>query len=794
MPLRLGEEAVSPRVLVVDDSFTVRMDLQEAFSEAGFDPVLCTDLAAARRALGGGPVALAVLDVLLPDGDGIELLGEIRASPLTANTPVLLLSTEADVRDRVRGLVRGADGYLGKPYDRDRLVERARELIHRRAAPAAPARGPLVLIIEDSATFREELRSVLESSGYTVRAVETGEEGLRLAAQLRPDGVVVDGQLPGIDGITVVQRLRANPALRHTPCLLLTASLSARDELRALEAGADGYVRKEEGTQGVPTRLAALLRSATTPAELERQIFLAGPKRVLAVDDSPTFLNAVSEELAREEYEVSRASSGEEALRLLAERPVDCVVLDLVMPGLSGEETCRRIKALPGCRDVPVMILTAHKDQEALLSCLKAGADDYIPKAVEFDVLKGRVRAQLRRKQYEGESHVIQEVVSTLRKSEALLGGLFESAPDAIVVTDRDGRVVRVNAQAEALFGYPRAEILNQPVGVLIPERYRDQHEALRMSFVTAPRRRAMTLDRELWARRKDGSSLPVDIALGPVQTEEGVLVLATVRDVTERRNMELALRAKTEELREISQQLWQTAKLATMGELAASIAHELNNPLGTVSLGVEELLATTPADSPAHRELKIVEQETARMARLVANLLQFSRPGQQQVSTFDVREEIEKTLELSYFFLRKRAVAVVREFAELPPIQGDRQQLRQVFLNLIVNASDAMPRGGALTLRATPGNLEDGAPAVVLEFADSGVGIPPENLERIMEPFFTTKEAGKGTGLGLAICRRIVQEHHGTISLTSEVGTGTTVRVALPVNSGENGKHPGAD
>jgi len=781
---------MNPRVLIVDDSLTVRMDLEEAFSEADFTPVLCADLASARQALAQEAIALAVLDVLLPDGDGIELLGEMRVNPTTTNTPVLLLSSEDAVRDRVRGLVGGADGYLGKPYDRRTVIDRARELVRKRAAQTETESRALVLLIEDSVTFREELREVLESSGYAVCIAEDGEEGLRLATQLRPDGVVVDGQLPGIDGVTVAQRLHDNPALRHIPCLLLTASLEKKDEVRALDAGADGYVRKEEGTAVILSRLMSLMRSAVVPSALERQISLAGPKRILAVDDSPTFLEALSQELEREGYEITRAHSGEEALRLVAGQPVDCVLLDLVMPGLSGEDTCRRLKTIPGWRDVPVMILTAHKDQESLLSCLEAGADDYIPKAIDFDVLKGRVRAHLRRKHYEGENRLVQEVVSTLRKNEALLSGLFESAPDAIIVSDRDGRIVRVNSQAETLFGYLRAEILNHPVGILLSERFREEYESVRQTFIADPHRRPLRPEGEVWARRKDGSEFPIEIALGSAQTEEGLLVLATVRDITKRKEMELALQQKNEEVREVSQQLWQTAKLATMGELAASIAHELNNPLGTLSLGIEELLATT-ADSSAHRELKTMEQETQRMARLVANLLQFSRPGHQQVSTFDVSAEIEKTLELSFFFLRKRAVRVVREFApDLPLIQGDRQQLRQVFLNLIVNASDAMSEGGTLTVRGFPRLLPNDKAAVVLEFADTGTGISPELLPKIMEPFFTTKPAGKGTGLGLAICRRIVQEHHGTISLTSEVGRGTTVYLTLPVRNGHNGAH----
>ena len=148
-----------------------------------------------------------------------------------------------------------------------------------------------------------------------------------------------------------------------------------------------------------------------------------------------------------------------------------------------------------------------------------------------------------------------------------------------------------------------------------------------------------------------------------------------------------------------------------------------------------------------------------------------------------DIRQELAKAVELIQHHLRKRLINVVQEFApDTPTIFADRQKLRQVFLNLLTNASDAMPQGGTLTLRTAPATLDDGKPAVLIEFADTGVGIPAENLEKIMEPFFTTKEEGKGTGLGLAICRRIVQEHHGTIQIVSEVGKGTTVRIVLPV------------
>src|SRR5579883_640619 len=263
--------------------------------------------------------------------------------------------------------------------------------------------------------------------------------------------------------------------------------------------------------------------------------------------------------------------------------------------------------------------------------------------------------------------------------------------------------------------------------------------------------------------------------------------VLDQVRVQREREEALAGLQAKTEELRATTQQLWQAARLAAVGELAASIAHELNNPLATVSLRLETVLAKTGADDSRRRPLEMVQQEVERMARLVGNLLQFIRPGRDQVSTVNVCEEIIKTIELTEHYLRKRQVQAEPHFApNVPLIYADRQHLRQVFLNLFTNAADAMPKGGRLTLRVHPGELA-GAPAVVIEVIDTGTGIPAEWLERVFEPFFTTKEEGKGTGLGLAICKRIILQHHGKLELSSMLGTGTTFRITLPVSNNGN-------
>lgn len=256
-------------------------------------------------------------------------------------------------------------------------------------------------------------------------------------------------------------------------------------------------------------------------------------------------------------------------------------------------------------------------------------------------------------------------------------------------------------------------------------------------------------------------------------------------------------LRAKDEELRSMSQQLWQAGRLAAVGELAASIAHELNNPMGIVALRVESLLSQVPAGDQKRRSLTIIEQEIDRMANLVSNLLEFSRRTSVQISSLDVRDEIEKTLELVHYHLRKHGISIERDYdPRVPLIHADRQQLRQLLLNLLTNASDAMPEGGTLTLRVglegSCGDPADGGRGgrVTVEVADTGVGIAPENLARVQEPFFTTKPEGKGTGLGLAICRRIVSEHRGSLEIASQVGRGTTVRITLPVAARSSDQH----
>ena len=396
---------MSASILIVDDSLTVRTDLCEALAGEGYTLHACADLTRARAVLAREPVELIVLDVLLPDGDGIEWLHEIRATPAVAGLPVLILSTESEVSDRIRGLTMGSSDYVGKPYNRDYLAARVRELL--RPGRNATSRKPSVLIVDDSATFREHLGELLRDQNFEVLHAATGEEGLRSVALHRPSVAIVDGVLPDIDGPTVIRQLRLDAALRNTPCILLTGSSDRRSELTALEAGADAYMLKSEAFDMVLARVTAVLRNVSGEGIEGRTASLLGPKRILAADDSSTYLEALGETLRAEGYDVILTRCGEEALDMASAQPVDCILLDRVMPGLGGIETCRRVKASAQLRDIPVIMLTASEDQAAMIEGLSSGADDYVLKSSEIEVLKARVRVQLRRKQLEDQNRVI---------------------------------------------------------------------------------------------------------------------------------------------------------------------------------------------------------------------------------------------------------------------------------------------------------------------------------------------------------------------------------------------------
>lgn len=402
-----------PSILIVDDSLTVRMDLAESLEAAGFTAIPVGTLAEARAALRTQPIALAIFDVRLPDGDAIELLGLIRKDPTLSRLPVLMLSGDAEVVDRVRGLKQGANDFVGKPYDTNQVIARIRQLI------GGPPVRDLVLVIDGDTAERSRLATALGQAGFSTATSASGAVGLQLAASVRPAAIVVATNMTDVDGAAVIRRLRLDPGLRTTPCLLLTATQTAKEaEVRALEAGADGFVHKaDEGV--VIARIQALLRSAGT-VRPDAASELA-PKRILAVDDDPDYLMLLGDRLRKRGYDVVRAQSGEEAIELLGFQSVDCILLDRSMAGIGGIETCRRLKGSPVVRDTPLIFLTATEQRDAVIEGLAAGADDFVSKSAGFEVLGARIQAQIRRKQIEDEQRKVKEKLlrSEMEASEA---------------------------------------------------------------------------------------------------------------------------------------------------------------------------------------------------------------------------------------------------------------------------------------------------------------------------------------------------------------------------------------
>ena len=548
-------------VLIVDDSLTVRMDLQEAFEAAGFDSLVCASVAAARAELERAPVDVLVLDVLLPDGDGVELLREVRTKSAGARAVILMLSSEAEVKDRIRGLRTGADEYVGKPYDAHYMVAKARELLRLRRGGQTGTR-PSILLIDDSSAFREALRDALQQEGYDVALADRGEAGLRLAAASRPGAVIVKGALPGLDGTTLIRRMRLDAALRGVPCLLLGGPEDRDAELLALDAGADAFVRKDEGIPVILARLAAALRSAAGSAG-DGPSSLLGAKRILAVDDCPTYLDELASTLRDEGYDVVSAHSGEEALELLAAQPMDCILMELMMPGLGGLLTCQRIKAVPVVRDIPLIMLTVSEDGDAMIKSLAAGADDYILKSGELVVLKARVRAQIRRKQFEDESRRIREDLlyerheaspaRAARELAALRSAIFNSANFSSIATDAKGVIQIFNVGAERMLGYTAADVTNKitPADISDPKEVIARAKALSVELGTpiAPGFEALVFKAsrgiedmyELTYIRKDGSRFPAVVSVTALRDENdaiiGYLLIGT--DNTARKQVE---------------------------------------------------------------------------------------------------------------------------------------------------------------------------------------------------------------------------------------------------------------
>jgi hypothetical protein len=376
--------------------------------------------------------------------------------------------------------------------------------------------------------------------------------------------------------------------------------------------------------------------------------------------------------------------------------------------------------------------------------------------------------------------------VTARRAAERKFEQFLEFAPDAIVGVAPGGEIVLANQQAEALFGYPRNELIGQFVEMLVPERFRQVHPGHRNGYFEEPRTRAMGIGSELYAMRKDGSEFPAEISLSSIETEEGVIATAAVRDVSER--------AESEREKALQEQLDQSRRLESVGQLAGGIAHDFNNILGVIMNYAEFVSDELPAGSQATQDVEEIRRAAERAAALTRQLLIFSRREVVKPELLYLRDLVAELENLLRRALGERVELVTRFGEDRCAFEADPGQIEQVLVNLAVNARDAMPDGGRLVIEVDKATLDDEytdlhpdtkpGTYVRLKVSDTGTGMDKETMQRALEPFFTTKGKGEGTGLGLATVYGIVTGAGGRIDIYSEVGMGTTVKIHLPASS----------
>jgi PAS domain S-box-containing protein len=377
------------------------------------------------------------------------------------------------------------------------------------------------------------------------------------------------------------------------------------------------------------------------------------------------------------------------------------------------------------------------------------------------------------------------------QRAEARFVGVFEFAPDALLIVDEAGRIVLANRLAEQTFGYSRDELLRLTVEELVPGAERREHVKLREGFRAHESARPMGSDKSrLWALRKDGTLVPVEISLSPFHSEEGRLVVAAVRNVTERVRVE-------DERARLEDQLRRAKKLESLGTLAGGIAHDFNNLLFAIVGHLDLARSRVAPDDPITKNLDKIAAASERAAKLVQQILAFSRQQPANRSVTSVRAVIEEVAELLRATIPAGIQLVTKMDGAEPCVSIDSMHIHQVLMNLGTNAWHGIERTtGTVAIHLEAVAVAADSPSVAagmrpgryarIRVSDDGVGMDAATLERIFDPFFTTKGVGKGTGLGLAVVHGIVADHGGAVTVDSVVGRGTTFSVYLPEAAGQ--------
>jgi PAS domain S-box-containing protein len=479
--------------------------------------------------------------------------------------------------------------------------------------------------------------------------------------------------------------------------------------------------------------------------------------RILIVEDEPADAELVRVELRRAglDFESARVETEAELRTALGDFAPHVILADFTLPGFDALGVLAVVRDLSPA--TPVLVVTGTIDEETAVSCLKAGAADYLLKD-RLGRLGSAVEAALASRSAEEERR--------------LLTAAVEQIDEAVLVTDRDGRILWVNRAFERITGWPRGEVRGKNPRLLKSGR---QDAAFYESMWSVLRSGEVWRGRVVNRKREDGL-FEADATISPVRDASGEVrhYVSVQRDVTRETTLQRQL--------ELSQ------RVEALGRMAGGIAHDFNNLLGVIRGYAELLLRYPHGEEDVRAALEEVVNASDRGARLTSQLLAFGRRQLLRPHAVDLRAALG---EMDGMLRRILGEAVTLEVLSPGPVwvRVDPGRLEQVVLNLVVNARDAMPAGGCMTIEARAGRGESGTAApACLRFTDTGEGMPPEVLEHVFEPFFTTKAEGKGTGLGLSTVYGVVTQSGGSVTVESVPGQGTTFEVFLPPSAPPEG------